>query len=132
MHPPLAPAGAPAKPNTAWIIAGIVFILIWLGAHYILYILSGAGGIVAELLLTILRGTQLPGTMNPARPMQAWIPFLQTAVLLSGSAGVLAGLAFFWRTRRRLLLILAPVLFLLALPVGGYAIYVLLADSLLP
>jgi hypothetical protein len=53
-------------------------------------------------------------------------------VILSGSAGLPAGLAFFWSSKRGLLLIVAAVLFFLALPCAFYAVYVLLTTAMLP
>jgi hypothetical protein len=130
-QPPTVTSG-PAKPRPGLIILGVVFILVWAGVHYVLFLFTFAGAVLGDILLTIFRGTQLPGTMNPPREILTWVPFLQAAAILSGSAGVPAGLAMFWRSRRRLLLILAAVLFFLALPCALYAVYVLITTALLP
>ena len=132
MEQPLPPAGGPAGPSTGLIIAGIVFMLVWVAAHYVLFLFTFAGGMLADILLTIFRGTQLPGTMNPPRPVLTWVPVLQAAVILSGSAGLPAGLAFFWRAKRGWLLIAAAVLLFLALPCAFYSVYVLLTTAMLP
>jgi len=133
MNPePTPPALPPPGQPVGLIVAGSVFILLWLALHYILFFFFFAYGIIGDAFLNVIRGTQLPGTMNENRPALAWGPWLVAAFALSASSGIPAGFAFFWRGRRTLLLLLAAVLLLVSLPVGLYAGWVLLKTSLLP
>ncbi len=132
MEPPsLPPTTKPGTP-VGLIVAGTLFILVWVALHYAILIVGSAGGMIGDILLTIFRGTQLPGTANESRPLFAWEPFFQTAVVLSGLSGIAAGTAIFWREWRVRLLLTAAGLFLLSLPVAFYAVWVLLKTSLLP
>lgn len=132
MEPPSLPPTAKPGTPVGLIVAGTLFILVWVALHCLIFVLGAAGGIVGEVLLTIFRGTQLPGTANESRPLLAWEPFFQTAVVLSGLSGVAAGTAIFLKEWRGRLLLAAAALFLLSLPVAFYAVWVLLKTSLLP
>lgn len=132
MAPPNAQAGDKPRLSIGLVIAGTLFMVFWVTLHYVIYIVCFAGGMVGDLFLTIFRGTQLPGTMNESRPMFAWGPFLQAALILSGLSGVAAGFAIFLRDCRGRLLLIAATLFVLSLPLACCAIWVLLKTSLLP
>lgn len=117
--------------RSAWLkIAGIAFIAIWIVAHVCLFYLICGGGIVTDVLLSILRAIMFPGTANSPNPeMFSWIPSMRTGLILSGVAGIPAGLAFFWHDRRGMLLLSFVVAFVLGILCDVYAIYTLAASA---
>jgi len=127
---PALPTPSTPTISTGWMILGITFIIIWGLAHVVLLWLSFAGGLLLEILLGMFKNVTLPGLVinNPGTEM-AWMTPLQIGVILTGLAGLPAGLAMFWhRYRKRLWLSFAGLL-ALGLAIDLYAIYRLFADS---
>lgn len=123
----------PPKPpvHPAWVVAGVIFITLWVFAHVALLILSFASGLFADIALYLLKTVMIPGlVINSPRMEMAWVMPLQIGVILAGAAGVPAGLAFFWRGRRLLLWVIFGVLFAAGVAMELYAVYRLVADSL--
>jgi len=131
---------APTRENTPardkWLLAsGLVFIAGWVAVHVALFYLFFAGGMVMDILLRIARSILLPGTSvaGPGQPeIFGWGPFLQAGVILAGAAGIPAGLAFFWRRRRRALLWGFGFLFLAGLLLELYALFAIVLSVLPP
>ena len=115
----------------AWLtVTGIAFIAGWIAVHVCLFYLICGGGIVTDILLNILRTVMFPGTANSPNPeMFSWIPSMQAGLILSGAAGVPAGLAFFWRGRRGVLLLSFVVAFVLGILCDFYAIYTMATSA---
>lgn len=111
-------------------IAGIAFIAIWIVVHVCLFYLICAQGIVLDVLLAVLRSIMFPGTSNSPNPdMLNWIPGMQAGMILSGAAGIPAGLAFFWRGRRGVLLLSFVVAFVLGILCDLYALYTMASSA---
>jgi len=111
----------------AWLtVTGIAFIAGWIAVHVCLFYVVCGGGIVTDILLNILRSVMFPGTANSPNPeIFSWIPSMRAGLILSGFAGVPAGLAFFWRGRRGVLLLSFVVAFVLGILFDIHAIYTL-------
>ncbi|TSA33586.1 MAG: hypothetical protein D4R65_07450 [Verrucomicrobiaceae bacterium] len=125
------PPASQTSTRGAWLtIAGISFIAIWIVVHVCLFYLICAEGIVMDVLLNILRAVMFPGTSNSPNPdILNWIPFLQAGLILSGVAGVPAGLAFFWRGQRGVLLLSFVIAFVLGILFDLYAIYTMATSA---
>ena len=113
------------------VVGGTFFIIVWVLLAWALFFLIFANGLILELLLNILRSVMVPGTAHsPRAEMRGWVPAMQAAIVLAGAAGIPAGLAFFWRDRRKALLLgFATALALGALS-GIYAVYLLVSSAI--
>ncbi len=124
---------APRSPaRSPWpVVGGTFFIIVWVLLAWALFFLIFANGLILELLLNILRSVMVPGTAHsPRAEMLGWVPAMQAAIVLAGAAGIPAGLAFFWRDRRKALLLgFATALALGALS-GIYAVYLLVSSAI--
>ena len=104
-----APVVVKTGPSVALIICGILFIALWIIAH----IAWGAMAFMANVMAND------SGTADQGRHMTLIFGMLGGQILC-GAAGIPAGLAFFWRARRKLLLWLFAILFVIgALFQGG-------------
>ncbi len=112
------------------VVLGLTFIIVWTLAHVILFGLSFASGLVLDILLMTFKNLTLPGLVanNPGMEM-AWMIPLQIGVVLTGLAGVPAGLAMFWHRYRKRLWLTSGILLLAGLAVDGYAIFRIFSDA---
>jgi len=101
----LAPTEPPLAPGAGRIIAGLVVMTGWALAHVVLFFLLGVGGVVSDLLLSLLKAVLFPGPHATASSTAfAWVGMLKTGTILAGAAGVPAGLAIILRHRRTMLM----------------------------
>ncbi|MFZ4774186.1 MAG: hypothetical protein ACOYM3_02405 [Terrimicrobiaceae bacterium] len=124
---------APRSPAySPWpVVGGTLFIIAWVLMALILFYLIFANGLILELLLNILRSVMVPGTTHSPRPeMLGWVPAMQAAIILAGAAGIPAGLAFFWRGRRKALLLGFATALVLGALCGIYAVYLLISSAI--
>lgn len=95
--------------STAMVVCGIVFIVLWLIAH----LAWGAMAFMADVMAND------SGAASENKHMTLIFGMMGGQVLCA-AAGIPAGLAFFWRRRRKLLLWLFAILFVIgALTQGG-------------
>lgn len=114
----------------AWIALGIAFFIFWALTHAALLGLSFTSGILLDIALLIFKSVSLPGLMTGSQTMQmAWVTPLQTGILLTGLAGIPAGLLFFLRKRRGMLWLAFAVCFLSGVAFDLYAVFRLFSDS---
>lgn len=120
------------KATSPWLIAcGVLFMILWALIHAALFYALAAGGIVSEILLTILRSVLLPGTADtPASDNFVWLPALKACLILTGFSGLPAGFAFFLKRKRKILLLSSVITFLLGLLVAFLSILALLSNGL--
>lgn len=86
--------------SAVWKVCGILFIVLWIIAH-----LAWAG---LSFVADVMANDSGQATANS----QMMLIFgMMGGQVLCGAAGILAGLAFFWRARRRLLLRWFAILF---------------------
>lgn len=131
MNDPLAQiARTPVR--SPWpVVGGTLFIIAWVLIAWALFFLVFANGLILELLLNILRSVMVPGTAHSPRPeMLGWLPAMQAAIILAGAAGIPAGLAFFWRGRRKALLAGFATALVLGAVCGAYAVYLLISSAI--
>lgn len=88
--------------NPFLLVLGILFILVWIGVHVVWAALSGMANLMAND----------SGQASAGSQMILIFGFL-AGVIIAGFAGIPAGLAIFWRGKRKLFLILFLGLFLL-------------------
>ena len=93
-------------------IFGILFIFLWIIAH----LAWGAMAFIADVMAND------SGRADPDKHMMLIFGMMGGQVLC-GAAGVPAGLAFFWRGRRKLLLLLFAVLFVVGALIQGGVFY---------
>lgn len=131
MLPETTPAAGAVPAHNIWLpILGIVFIVVWIGSAVVLFYIFGGGGIVADVLLAIVRSVMFPGTANQSRPeMLDWIPSMRIGMILAGAAGIPAGLAIFWQSWRKSLLLGFTAAFLAGVLVLLYSLYTLLSSA---
>lgn len=97
------PIVAKEKPPVVWVVCGILFIIVWIIAH-----LAWAG-------LAFMANAMANDSGRIAEAKHLTLIFgMMVGQVICGAAGIPAGLAFFWRRRRKLLLWLFALLF-----VGG-------------
>lgn len=119
------------KTNPWHIAAGVIFILLWALVHLALFYMVAAGGIVADVFLSIIRSILFPGTNSIAQPEPfTWIPALQFGLSLTGLAALPLTLSFFLSRRRKLLLLASIVAFVLGVLAGFYALVVFVSQAL--
>jgi len=112
-------------------VGGTLFIIAWGLIAWLLFYLLFVNGLVLEILLNILRSVMVPGSASSPRPeMLGWVPAMQVAIILAGAAGIPAGLAFFWRDRRKALLLGFATALVLSVFCGIYALYLLIASAI--
>lgn len=123
--------GSVGAVHGGWIFAGFLFVFLWAVAHVAILYLSFAGGLLIDLMLQLMKTAMVPGLVIQSPGMEtAWVLPLQAGLIISGCAGIPAGLAFFWRGRRPLLIGIFSAGFLLGMGFLVYAIYRLFSDSL--
>ncbi len=103
---------AKAGVSTAWVVCGILFIVFWIIAH-----LAWAGlSFIADVMAND------SGRAAQDKHLMLIVGMIGGQVLC-GAAGVPAGMAFFWRSRRKLLLRLFAILFVLGALIQGGVFY---------
>ncbi len=116
--------------HPGWIALGIAFIVLWALAHVVLLGLSFTSGLLLDIALVIFKSVSLPGLMTRSQSMQmAWVTPLQIGILLTGLAGIPAGLLFFLQNRRSMLWLAFSLCLLLGVAFDLYAVFRLFADS---
>lgn len=100
------------RASTAWVVCGILFILLWIIAHvawaglaFMADVMANDSGMAAENKHMMLIFGMLGGQV------------------LCGAAGIPAGMAFFWRRKRKLLLWLFAILFVVGALIQGGVFY---------
>ncbi|MDI1314642.1 hypothetical protein [Prosthecobacter sp.] len=98
--------------SVAWMVCGILFIVLWIIVH-----LAWAGlAFMADVMAND------SGKADPDKHAMLIFGMLGGQVLC-GAAGIPAGLAFFWRYRRKLLLWLFALLFVAGALIQGSVFY---------
>jgi hypothetical protein len=123
---------ARVAPNPWRVVLGISFIVVWVTVHVVLFYLLGAGGIVIEAMLGVAKSVVLPGlAMNPGSQTEVftWVPAFEAALALAGFAGIPAGLAIFWQSRRKVLLWTFGISLFLGVAGILYAIFLLISAT---
>ena len=116
MTPPSTPPEHAATTNHWPLILGIAFIICWVGLHLVWAYIFLVGGVVLDLLVAIFKPIFFPGLATGAGQNAAnwdWSWKMFAGVIAATSAGVPAGLAFFWREHRGMLLLSFAVLFVI-------------------
>lgn len=103
---------AKEKVSVVWKICGILFIVLWIIGH----LAWGTMAFIADVMAND------SGTADPNKHMMLIFGMMGGQVLC-GAAGVPAGLAFFWRSRRKLLLWLFAILFGVGALIQGGVFY---------
>jgi hypothetical protein len=98
--------------SVPWMICGILFIVLWIIAHLVWAGLAFMADVMAND----------SGKADPDKHMMLIFGVMGGQVLC-GAAGIPAGLAFFWRRRRKLLLWLFALLFVVGALIQGGAFY---------
>ena len=94
-----------ARPVSPWLIAGgILFILVWGAVWTLLIAMSLMGTLMAN-----------DGGAASSENHSAMILGVLISQVLTGLSGIPAGLAFFWRSRRGLMLILFAILLVIGI-----------------
>ncbi len=109
-----APSSTAAKQgvSTAWVVCGILFIVFWIIVH-----LAWAG---LSFMADVMANDS--GRASQDKHLMLIVGMIGGQVLC-GAAGVPAGLAFFWRSRRKLLLWLFALLFVAGALIQGSVFY---------
>ncbi|WP_395746366.1 hypothetical protein [Prosthecobacter sp.] len=109
-----APPPIPVKEgvSTVWVVLGILFIILWIIGH----ILWAGVSFIADVMAN-------DSGRAPEGVHETLIFGMMGGQLLCGAAGVPAGLAFFWRRKRKLLLWLSALLFLPGALIQGGVLY---------
>ena len=98
--------------STGWVVCGILFIVFWIIGH-----LAWAG-------LSFMADVMANDSGRAAQDKHLMLIFgMIGGQVLCGVAGIPAGLAFFWRSRRKLLLRLFAILFIVGALVQGGVFY---------
>ncbi len=98
--------------SAAWVVCGILFIVLWIIAH-----LAWGG-------LAFMANVMANDSGQAAEDKQMMLIFgMMGGQVLCGAAGVPAGLAFFWRRKRKLLLWLFAILFVAGALIQGGVFY---------
>jgi hypothetical protein len=106
------------------IVAGIAIAGVWAAAHWVLFYLVAAGGILTDLALVIIRSIMFPGWTAPASATEfAWSVPLEAGFILAGAAGVPLGASLIWRQRAKLLRRIFWVVFLAGIAAGLFALF---------
>lgn len=109
-----APGATAAKEgvSTGWVVCGILFIVVWIIAHLAWAGLSFMADVMANDSGKVAQNKHM-----------ALILGMIGGQVLCGAAGIPAGLAFFWRRRRKLLLWLFAILFVAGALIQGGTLY---------
>jgi len=107
-----SPTAAKEGVSVVWKVCGVLFIVLWIIAH----LAWGAMAFIADVMAND------SGRADPNKHMMLIFGMMGGQVLC-GAAGVPAGLAFFWRSRRKLLLWLFAVLFVVGALIQGGVFY---------
>lgn len=120
-----------SAPSTGRIVIGVSFIGIWLLGHVALFYIFLTGGILTDLLLFFARTFMFPGNAQQGDAAQLfdWGGTLQAGLIVGGAAGIPAGLAIFWRRRRKMLLWIFTGGLIAGLLIEIYAVYTLFANA---
>jgi len=133
MHEPAHPPSLEPPFKTGHVIAGVSLTVVWVILHVILFYLLAASGIIFVAFLESILTFLFPGlSLNNPMGSLDWILPLQVGLTLGGIAGIPAGLAIFWRARRKLLWTLFGVAFLGALIFEIYSVVRLFSDTFRP
>lgn len=99
-NPSATATAAKGGVSAVWTVCGILFIVLWILAHLV----WGALSFIADVMAN--------DSGRATENQQAMLIFgMMGGQVLCGAAGIPAGLAFFWRGRRKLLLWLFAGLF---------------------
>ena len=98
--------------SVAGLICGILFIVLWIIAHLVWAAMAFMGDVMAN-----------DSGAGSADKHMTLIFGMIGGQVLSGAAGIPAGLAFFWHSRRKLLLWLFALLFVSGVLVQGGVFY---------
>jgi len=120
-----------SAPSTGRIVIGVTFIVVWLLVHVALFYLFLTSGMLTDLLLYFARMIMFPGGAQQPDGTQLfnWGGTLQAGLIVAGAAGIPAGLAIFWRSRRKMLLWMFAGALLAGLLIEIYAVYTLFANA---
>ncbi len=133
MHEPAHPPSLEPPFKTGQVIAGVSLTVVWVILHVVLFYLLAASGIIFVAFLESILTFLFPGrSLNNPMGSLDWILPLQVGLTLGGIAGIPAGLAIFWRARRKLLWTLFGVAFLGALIFEIYSVVRLFSDTFRP
>ena len=102
--------------SVLWLVCGSLFIILWIIGHSAWGMMS----LVADLMAND------SGSASAGKHMTLIFGMLGGQVLC-GAAGIPAGLAFFWRSRRKLLLWLFSILFVVGALIQGGSFYAFFA-----
>jgi len=103
---------AKAGVSVVWVVCGILFIIFWIIGH-----LAWAG-------LSFIADVMANDSGQAAQDKHLMLIFgMIGGQVLCGAAGIPAGLAFFWRSRRKLLLWLFSLLFVAGALIQGGVFY---------
>ena len=133
MHEPAHPPSLEPPFKTGQVIAGVSLTVVWVILHVVLFYLLAASGIIFVAFLESILTFLFPGrSLNNPMGSLDWILPLQVGLTLGGIAGIPAGLAIFWRARRKLLWTLFGVAFLGALIFEIYSVVRLFSNTFRP
>lgn len=133
MNQPTHPPSLEPRFKTGQVIAGVSLAVVWGLLHVVLFYFVAVSGIIFVAFLEGLLTFLFPGrAINSPMGSLDWILPLQIGLTLGGIAGIPAGLAIFWRARRKLLWTLFGVAFLGALIFEIYAVVRLFSDTFRP
>jgi hypothetical protein len=102
----------PSPVSVLWLVCGILFIILWIIGH----IAWGMMSLVADLMAN-------DSGSAPAGKHMTLIFGMLGGQMLCGAAGIPAGLAFFWRSRRKFLVWLFSILFVVGALIQGGSFY---------
>ncbi len=98
--------------SAVWVVCGLLFIVLWIIAHLVWGTLSFMADVMAN------------DSGRASEDKQMMLIFgMIGGQLLCGAAGIPAGLAFFWRRKRKLLLWLFAILFVAGALIQGGVFY---------
>lgn len=133
MNEPAHPPSLEPPFKTGQFIAGVSLTVVWVIFHVVLFYLLAVSGIIFVAFLGSILTFLFPGrSLNSPMGSLDWILPLQIGLTLGGIAGIPAGLAIFWRARRKLLWTLFGVAFFGALIFETYAVVRLFSDTFRP
>ena len=95
-----------ARPSLGRIVGSVSFIFGWVVLHYVLFFLLAGGGVVLEVLLSIVKTFLFPGRSLHEQHLDitAWSTSLTVGVVIAGLAGIPAGLAILWKHKRKIMM----------------------------
>ena len=106
------------------ITAGISLAVAWAAAHWVMFYLVAAGGILTDFALLLIRAIMFPGWKAPASATDfAWSVPLEVGFILAGAAGVPLGASLIWRQRAKLLRRVFWIVFLAGIAAGLFALF---------